>query len=175
MYRVIWQYHSNAIGPWGSELLAAAPLPASANLFADLTLVGDPEPVFDRPALSLRAEALFLGLPGEADETLDLAGYHHAFAPDRAHAERDVDGFAKVIARPNGKSHRRRYRRSTRGRIDPDLVLAIAAGIKLGSVASLMSPTHLGEVNKRAAGSYFTPFLFSDRMKRLVRLLARFV
>ena len=32
----------------------------------------------------------------------------------------------------------------------------------------------LGEVNKRAAGSFFTPKLFSDRTRRIVRLLARF-
>jgi hypothetical protein len=32
----------------------------------------------------------------------------------------------------------------------------------------------LGEVSKRAAGSYYTPKLFSDRTRRLVRLLMRF-
>jgi hypothetical protein len=32
----------------------------------------------------------------------------------------------------------------------------------------------LGEVNKRAAGSFYTPKLFSDRTRRLVRFLARF-
>jgi hypothetical protein len=32
----------------------------------------------------------------------------------------------------------------------------------------------LSEVSKRAAGSYFTPSLFNDRTRWLVRFLARF-
>ena len=32
----------------------------------------------------------------------------------------------------------------------------------------------LGEVGKRAAGSYYTPSLFSDRTRRIVRFLLRF-
>jgi len=32
----------------------------------------------------------------------------------------------------------------------------------------------LGEANKRAAGSFFTPMLFGARTRRLVRFLRRF-
>ena len=32
----------------------------------------------------------------------------------------------------------------------------------------------LGEINKRAAGTFFTPKLFSNGTKRLVRFLAHF-
>ena len=32
----------------------------------------------------------------------------------------------------------------------------------------------LGEVSKRAAGSYFTPSLFSDRTRKIVRFLNAF-
>ena len=31
----------------------------------------------------------------------------------------------------------------------------------------------LGEISKRAAGSFFTPKLFGERTRRLVRLLAK--
>jgi hypothetical protein len=32
----------------------------------------------------------------------------------------------------------------------------------------------LGEINKRAAGSFYTPSLFSARTRKIVRFLARF-
>jgi len=54
-------------------------------------------------------------------------------------------------------------------------VLAIQEGLKIGAMARLVMPyPTLGEVGKRAAGSYFLPTLFGERSKRLVRLLRRF-
>ena len=54
--------------------------------------------------------------------------------------------------------------------------LAIANTLKMGQVAAMVSPyPTLGEVNKRAAGAYFTPRLFeSDMVKRVVRFVQRF-
>jgi hypothetical protein len=54
-------------------------------------------------------------------------------------------------------------------------VLAVGQGLNIKAVAGMIAsyPT-LGEVNKRAAGSFFTPKLFGERTKRLVRLLSRF-
>ena len=41
-------------------------------------------------------------------------------------------------------------------------------------MAQLIAPyPTLGEANKRAAGSYYTPKLFSERTRRIVRLLQR--
>ncbi len=53
--------------------------------------------------------------------------------------------------------------------------LAIAAGIKLSKVAGMIAPyPTLGEINKRAAGSYFGEKLFaSATLKRLVRLVQK--
>ncbi|MEL0020257.1 MAG: hypothetical protein VW709_10305, partial [Rickettsiales bacterium] len=52
--------------------------------------------------------------------------------------------------------------------------LAIAQGLKLGAMASVIAPyPTMSEVSKRAAGSYYTPSLFSDRTKRLVRFLMK--
>jgi len=53
--------------------------------------------------------------------------------------------------------------------------LAISAGLKLSVMAGFLAPyPTFGEVNKRAAGSFYTPKLFSERTRRVVRLLARF-
>ncbi|MEX2408589.1 MAG: dihydrolipoamide dehydrogenase, partial [Rhodovibrionaceae bacterium] len=52
---------------------------------------------------------------------------------------------------------------------------ALSQGIKLGALAQVIAPyPTLGEVSKRAAGSHFTPKLFSSRIRWLVRFLARF-
>ena len=54
-------------------------------------------------------------------------------------------------------------------------VLALANGIKIGAMAQFIAPyPTLGEVSKRAAGSYYTPKLYSDRTRALVRFLTRF-
>jgi hypothetical protein len=54
-------------------------------------------------------------------------------------------------------------------------VLAIGKGHRIGDMASLVAPyPTLSEISKRAAGSYFTPALFSARTRRLVRLLGAF-
>jgi hypothetical protein len=54
-------------------------------------------------------------------------------------------------------------------------VLALSRGLGIGAMASAVAayPT-LGEIGKRAAGSFFTPSLFSARTRALVRFLARF-
>ncbi|MBL6927761.1 MAG: dihydrolipoamide dehydrogenase, partial [Rhodospirillales bacterium] len=47
--------------------------------------------------------------------------------------------------------------------------------MKLGAMAGMIAPyPTLSEINKRAAGSFFTPSLFGGRTKKLVRFLARF-
>ena len=53
-------------------------------------------------------------------------------------------------------------------------MLAIAEGLRLSAMARMIAPyPTLGEANKRAAGSFYTPKLFSARTRWLVRLLAR--
>jgi pyruvate/2-oxoglutarate dehydrogenase complex dihydrolipoamide dehydrogenase (E3) component len=52
--------------------------------------------------------------------------------------------------------------------------LAMARGLKLGTVAQMVVPyPTLGEASKRAAGSFFTDALFSPRTRWLVGLLRR--
>ena len=53
--------------------------------------------------------------------------------------------------------------------------LAINQGIGIKAMASVIAPyPTLSEVNKRVAGSYFTPKLFSAKTRWLVRFLAKF-
>src|SRR6266481_8294006 len=53
--------------------------------------------------------------------------------------------------------------------------LAISQKLKIGALANLIVPYPTrGEASKRAAGSFYTPTLFSARTRGLVRLLARF-
>ena len=54
-------------------------------------------------------------------------------------------------------------------------MLAIAERLSIGAMARLVMPyPTLGEVGKRAAGSYYLSTLFGERSKRLVRFLRRF-
>ncbi|RPE63321.1 pyruvate/2-oxoglutarate dehydrogenase complex dihydrolipoamide dehydrogenase (E3) component [Pacificibacter maritimus] len=55
--------------------------------------------------------------------------------------------------------------------------LVAASGLKMGQIAGMVAPyPTLMEVNKRAAGAYFTPKLFeSPRVKTVVKLVQRFL
>ena len=47
--------------------------------------------------------------------------------------------------------------------------------MKIGDLAGLIAPyPTLSEISKRAAGSYFTPTLFSPRTRAVVRFLGAF-
>ena len=93
---------------------------------------------------------------------------------DRAQAERETHGLVKVMARRNGRVLGASIIGAHAGELIQSWGLAISGGLKLATIAGMIAPyPTLGEVSKRAAGSFFTPKLFSDRTRRLVRLLAR--
>jgi pyruvate/2-oxoglutarate dehydrogenase complex dihydrolipoamide dehydrogenase (E3) component len=92
---------------------------------------------------------------------------------DRAQAERETHGLVKVVARRNGRILGATILGPAAGELVQSWGLAIAGGIKLATLAGMIAPyPTLGEVNKRAASSFFIPKLFSDRTRRIVRLLA---
>jgi pyruvate/2-oxoglutarate dehydrogenase complex dihydrolipoamide dehydrogenase (E3) component len=94
---------------------------------------------------------------------------------DRAQAERETAGFAKVLVDRRGRVHGATIVGERAGELIQPWVLAISSGIKIGGMAQFIAPyPTLGEVSKRAAGSYYTPKLFSERTKKLVRFLMRF-
>mgnify|MGYP002624601758 CR=1 FL=1 len=93
---------------------------------------------------------------------------------DRALAERATDGLIKVVTRGNGRILGASIVAPGAGEMIHPWVLAMSAGLKIASMASYVAPyPTLGEISKRAAGSYYTPRLFGDGTRRLVRLLLK--
>jgi len=93
---------------------------------------------------------------------------------DRAQAERATEGLIKVIAARNGRILGADIVGKSAGELIHPWVLAVQNGMKISKLAGYIAPyPTLGEVSKRAAGSYFTPTLFSARTKRVVRFLLR--
>ncbi len=94
---------------------------------------------------------------------------------DRAQAERATEGFIKVIASRKGRILGADIVGKSAGELIHPWVLAVANRMKVSQLASYIAPyPTLGEVGKRAAGSFYTPALFSDRTRRIVRFLLRF-
>ncbi len=93
---------------------------------------------------------------------------------DRAKAERETEGFVKVVIKPNGRI----LGASIVGKQAGDLLqpwsLAISKGLKIKDMAQIIVPyPTLGEINKRVAGSYFTPRIFSPKVKKIVALMRK--
>ncbi len=94
---------------------------------------------------------------------------------DRAQAERDTKGLVKAITDKNGKI----LGASIIGRHAGELIqpwsLAIANGLKINAFTNYIAPYPTrGEANKRAAGAWYTPTLFSGRTRKLVSFLSVF-
>lgn len=93
---------------------------------------------------------------------------------DRAQTERETEGVLKVITTKRGVVVGAGMVGAHAGETIQLWCLAIAKGLKVKDVAGLILPyPTLGEINKRAAGSFYAPALFGPRTKRLVRLLLR--
>ena len=94
---------------------------------------------------------------------------------DRARAERQTDGLVKAIVTNKGKILGAGIAGPQAGELIQTWVLALSQGLKIGAIATMVAPyPTLGEVNKRAAGSFYTPSLFSERTKKVVRFLSKF-
>jgi len=93
---------------------------------------------------------------------------------DRARAELNTTGLIKVMVvkgRPVGAS----IVGAQAGELIQVWALVLANKLKIGAVAAMVSPyPTMGEINKRAAGAYYTPRLFeSDRVKKIVRFVQK--
>jgi pyruvate/2-oxoglutarate dehydrogenase complex dihydrolipoamide dehydrogenase (E3) component len=83
--------------------------------------------------------------------------------------------MVKVVVTPRGRIVGAGIVGPRAGELIQTWVLAIAEGVKIGAVAKMIVPyPTLGEASKRAAGSFFTPALFGERTRRMVRFLRRF-
>jgi pyruvate/2-oxoglutarate dehydrogenase complex dihydrolipoamide dehydrogenase (E3) component len=93
---------------------------------------------------------------------------------DRARAERATEGLIKVVASRRGKVLGATIVGAHAGELILPWVLALERRLPLSAMASVVAPyPTLSEVSKRAAGSYFSPRLFGERTRWLVRLLAK--
>lgn len=95
---------------------------------------------------------------------------------DRAIAERKTKGLIKVMVvkgRPVGVS----IAGHQAGELINTWSLVIANNLKMSAVAAMVAPyPTIGEINKRAAGAYFSPRLFdSVLVKRVVRFVQRWL
>lgn len=93
---------------------------------------------------------------------------------DRAQAQRTTEGFVKLVVDGGGRVLGATIVGAHAGELISTWVLAVQERIKLAKLAQMIVPyPTLSEAGKRAAGSWFTPTLFSPRMRWLVRLLQR--
>ncbi len=93
---------------------------------------------------------------------------------DRAVAEGGLAGEVKVMATLKGKILGVSIVGPNAGELIAPWTLMITQGLKISAMAQVISPyPTLGEISKRAAGSWYTPTLFSDKTKRMVRWLSK--
>ncbi len=93
---------------------------------------------------------------------------------DRAHAERQTEGFLKVIASRRGKILGAGIVGAHAGEIIQMWSLAMQKDLSLRDMSSIISPyPTLAEINKRAAESYFAPEAQDPLVRRVIALLAK--
>jgi pyruvate/2-oxoglutarate dehydrogenase complex dihydrolipoamide dehydrogenase (E3) component len=95
---------------------------------------------------------------------------------DRAIAEGKTIGFIKVMV-VKGKPVGATIVGAQAGELIGVWALAIANGLKMSAIANMIAPyPTLGEINKRAAGAYFTPKLFDNpTVKRVVGFVQKYL
>jgi pyruvate/2-oxoglutarate dehydrogenase complex dihydrolipoamide dehydrogenase (E3) component len=108
-------------------------------------------------------------------DKVEIVRFHYNHN-DRAIAERKTKGLIKVMVvkgRPVGASivgHQA-------GELISLWALALANNLKMSQIAGMVAPyPTYGEINKRAAGAYFSPRLFESKVvKRVVGLVQRVI
>jgi pyruvate/2-oxoglutarate dehydrogenase complex dihydrolipoamide dehydrogenase (E3) component len=91
---------------------------------------------------------------------------------DRALAEGEAEGKIKVLISPSGALLGCQIAGHHAGELIHEWVAAVNGGVKLSTLAGAIHayPT-LAEISKKAAGSYYSEKLFSDRTRRILRFL----
>jgi len=94
---------------------------------------------------------------------------------DRARTDRKTEGLIKVVTTPKGHILGVGIVGPHAGELIQTWVLALSKKMKIADIASMIAPyPTLGEISKRAAGSFYTPSLFSERTRKIVRFLRIF-
>ena len=88
---------------------------------------------------------------------------------DRAIATGKTEGLVKVITTPKGKILGCSILGANAGELILPWCLAIQNGLKIGAMAQVVAPyPTMSEASKRAAGSFYTSSLFSERTRKVV-------
>jgi len=94
---------------------------------------------------------------------------------DRARAEGETDGMVKAVTDRKGRILGCGIAGAHAGELIQPWVLALANKLKIGAVATAVAPyPTLGEAGKRAAGGFYTPSLFSEQTRKIVKFLSKF-
>jgi len=95
---------------------------------------------------------------------------------DRAQAERETDGLIKVVTDKRGRVLGASIAGARAGELLLPWVLAVDQRMKIGKLAGAIAPyPTLGEISKRVAGTYYIPSLFSERTRKIVRFLMKWL
>ncbi len=106
------------------------------------------------------------------DDNIEILHFDYA-ENDRARAENLTHGKIKVIADRKGYILGVSIVGQHAGELLMPWILAIQRKLKLNAIAELIVPyPTLSEINKRVAGSFYTNFLFSKKVRRLVKWLS---
>ena len=93
---------------------------------------------------------------------------------DRARATGQGEGLLKVMVDRKGKIRGASMVGPHAGEVIQPWILAISQGLHIRAMTGYRAPyPTLGEINKAAAGSFYTPTLYSSRTQRLVRWLMK--
>lgn len=91
---------------------------------------------------------------------------------DRALAEGEAEGKIKLLVTPSGSLLGCQIAGHHAGELIHEWVAAINGGVKLSTLAgSIHAYPTLAEISKKAAGSYYSKKLFSDRTRKILRFL----
>jgi pyruvate/2-oxoglutarate dehydrogenase complex dihydrolipoamide dehydrogenase (E3) component len=91
---------------------------------------------------------------------------------DRARAERETEGFIKIVVGRRGKVLGATIVGRNAGELILPWVLTIGKGLGMAAMAGVIAPyPTLSEVSKRVASTYYAPKLFSTFTRRFVGLL----
>ncbi|MBT8408734.1 MAG: dihydrolipoamide dehydrogenase, partial [Alphaproteobacteria bacterium] len=106
---------------------------------------------------------------------LEVVRFHYN-ENDRAIAEGKTTGLIKVMV-VKGKPVGASIVGAQAGELIGIWAMAIANKMKMSAVANMVAPyPTLGEINKRAAGAYFSPRLFDNpKVKAVVRFVQRWI
>lgn len=116
-----------------------------------------------------------IGLKSAQEQGINAAEVEFSLdGNDRARAELRTEGKVIAVVDNKGRILGASILAPQAGEMIQPWILAISKKMKIASIASYIAPyPTYGEASKRAAGSYFTPSLFSDRTKKIVRLALR--